>query len=67
MGDSQIEISHKLFEMSYKKNSHKISLIGDIRIVWEILVPCVVLFLFRNWQDSHLEQTSCTVLRKFVQ
>ena len=43
MGDSQIEISHELFEMSYKINSHRISLIGDIRIVWEILVPCEVL------------------------
>ena len=49
MGDSQIEISHELFEMSYKINSHKISLIGDIRIVWEILVPCVYLL---HYQES---------------
>ena len=52
MGDSQIEISHELFEMSYKINSHKISLIGDIRIVWEILVPCVSAFIGLRFKGS---------------
>ena len=52
MGDSQIEISHELFEMSYKINSHRISLIGDIRIVWEILVPCVTTKIAKEFDTT---------------